>query len=1208
MKYVFYGLVGLIALVVGAAAIGPAFVDWNAYKDDIAREVRAATGRSLIIDGDINLAVLPSPRLFVSRVRLRPDEGAAAADMVRLEALRLDVMLMPLLRGEVQVASMTLNEPVITVSIGKDGRTNWDTDKRAVDGEKLPPSPSTPEASLPGSSADPQGTRIRLDNMRIRNGGFVYRDARTGVERRFEGLDAEMSAATLFGPYDIKAAVEAQGVPVSIRAKIGAVAGRPSAPIELLATVAGQPDSGLEFKGRLVSPATAPRVVGKIKGRSGDIGAILARTDGGKDAKRGSETWAGIPFDLDAELDATPAAVSLNDLAIMLGDMRVGGGVSAALGTKPEIDVTLRARRLDADKLRRLFGPAGEATETASAKPKKQTAREDAPDVLLPKNLGGSIELAVESLTYGKRDFKRLRVEATLADGALKIGKASMAMPGGARASVAGRVTSGKTGPKFAGKLNFKADNLRAVFAWLGLDMSAISRDRLRKVALTAKLTADPKFIRIADMDAKLDGSIVKGGANYALRTRPAFGASLAMNVLNLDGYLAPAEPAKKRGKPVGAAATRKKTAAKDSEKPVLAALNDFDANFSISLGQLTYRKTPVRGIRAKASLLRGKLTIEKASVRSLGGARVNMAGAVTGFDKVPVFKGNIGAEAKNVVGLMRLAGLKPTADVVKLGGMKLDAKADIVAEEMRLDAKLDLAGGKASLDGKLVNYRTKPSLDFNVAGRHPDLPRFAALFGVEMPGAKARSKALDVKGTIKGTPEKMALNTELAAFGGLATVVGTVSSPGDGAKLDLAIQTGHPDFAALMRDLAAYRPKGGKAIGPASLRATVKGKTEKLALSDVRATIGTAIVTGDGEVRLGGKRPVLMAKLTAGDLFLDPLMPADKKKSGNEGAKGKAGKTPGRAKKQGRYSREPFDVAMLDALDGTISLNAGSLSHGNIRIVKPTFSVVIKDRVLTLAKAQGRVFKGAFNLTGSLDGRGVPAINGKLAVKGAHVDKALLQTAELDFASGILDLNMALNGAGKSEHDLMSALKGNAAIKARDGVIKGFDLPAVSKRLKDINRSTDVLSLLSAGMGGGSTRFSRLTGTFKVDKGIAHTKNLTLVADGGTGRSKGSANLAAWTVDLLTTFVLTEHAKAPPFTMRTVGPLDEPRQVFKFNKLQKFLVRRSMSRFIKKVLPHARQPAPANGRPAPKAQPKRKKKPKAEDILRGLLQGLEKR
>ena len=61
MKKLFYGLLGLLVLVVAAALIGPSFVDWNAHKGRLTAEVRKLTGQTLVIDGDVSLAVLPAP-------------------------------------------------------------------------------------------------------------------------------------------------------------------------------------------------------------------------------------------------------------------------------------------------------------------------------------------------------------------------------------------------------------------------------------------------------------------------------------------------------------------------------------------------------------------------------------------------------------------------------------------------------------------------------------------------------------------------------------------------------------------------------------------------------------------------------------------------------------------------------------------------------------------------------------------------------------------------------------------------------------------------------------------------------------------------------------------------------------------------------------------------------------------------------------------
>ncbi|HEY5598833.1 MAG TPA: AsmA family protein, partial [Kiloniellales bacterium] len=82
MKKIGIGLLVVLVLLVAAVLIAPSFVDWNAYKDRIAAEVHAATGRELAIDGNISLALLPAPALSVEIVRLANAAGGSEPTMV----------------------------------------------------------------------------------------------------------------------------------------------------------------------------------------------------------------------------------------------------------------------------------------------------------------------------------------------------------------------------------------------------------------------------------------------------------------------------------------------------------------------------------------------------------------------------------------------------------------------------------------------------------------------------------------------------------------------------------------------------------------------------------------------------------------------------------------------------------------------------------------------------------------------------------------------------------------------------------------------------------------------------------------------------------------------------------------------------------------------------------------------------------------------
>jgi len=125
MRKVLIGLAGAVVLLVAAALIVPGMIDWNGYKSQIAAQVKAATGRDLAIGGNLDLAVLPSPHLSAADVRFASIPGATEPAMVRLRTLDVQVRFLPLLGGRIEVASVTLVEPIIVLERLADGRENW---------------------------------------------------------------------------------------------------------------------------------------------------------------------------------------------------------------------------------------------------------------------------------------------------------------------------------------------------------------------------------------------------------------------------------------------------------------------------------------------------------------------------------------------------------------------------------------------------------------------------------------------------------------------------------------------------------------------------------------------------------------------------------------------------------------------------------------------------------------------------------------------------------------------------------------------------------------------------------------------------------------------------------------------------------------------------------------------------------------------------
>jgi uncharacterized protein involved in outer membrane biogenesis len=157
LKKILIGLGVLLVIAVAAVLIGPSLIDWNGYKPEIAAEVRKATGRDIVIDGDITVSVLPSPHASVAGVRFANAAGGSAPDMASFEALQVRIALSPLLSGNVQVESIVLVKPAILLESYADGTANWE----------LVPAGAT--AAGDGAASDAP-TAVSLDEVLIQDG------------------------------------------------------------------------------------------------------------------------------------------------------------------------------------------------------------------------------------------------------------------------------------------------------------------------------------------------------------------------------------------------------------------------------------------------------------------------------------------------------------------------------------------------------------------------------------------------------------------------------------------------------------------------------------------------------------------------------------------------------------------------------------------------------------------------------------------------------------------------------------------------------------------------------------------------------------------------------------------------------------------------------------------------------------------------------
>ncbi len=385
-------LAGLVGLVAVAAAALVAFAPVDLVRDRLVAEVKAKTGRDLVIGRTPSISLVPHLAVTLGDVSLSNPPGmAAAAPLVTMQALEAEVRLWPLLSRQVVVDRLILRQPVVNLRVDGQGRRNWQfaeapvpsltryaqarsaTSAGASTSNDASPLPKELEDFAKGASD--QGKRrvrdsvegISLGDIRLDGGMLNYLDERTGVSERIEAIEIALTAASLAAPLDAKGRLSWRGQTLDIAARATPFrAVLEEQPLRLTAVVQGKPID-LAYDGQ-VTLGSMPEADGKMTLKSGSLAALSAWV--GRPVSGG---FAAGPLSLVAVTKLAGTTTSLSDLSLTLDGVAVNGALSVdSRSPRPALKGTLKFSALDLDRLGTLRvapAAASPATPTPQASP-----------------------------------------------------------------------------------------------------------------------------------------------------------------------------------------------------------------------------------------------------------------------------------------------------------------------------------------------------------------------------------------------------------------------------------------------------------------------------------------------------------------------------------------------------------------------------------------------------------------------------------------------------------------------------------------------------------------------------------------------------------------------------------------------------------------------------------------------------------------------
>ncbi|MGQ0455489.1 MAG: AsmA family protein [Hyphomicrobium sp.] len=380
----------LLLIVVGSAvgylAINPPS---DLIRQTLAEQVKARTGRDLVVAGPANFSFYPGLGVSLKDVSLSGPPGSNAT-LVKMAALDVSVKAAPLLSREVSVDRIVLSKPIFDLRVDKAGKKNWDFTEAATPVRYAQAVDGANDAGTTGKPLPARLAKIKalqLDDVRIEDGVLRYTDERTGQTQQVEAVNVRVSAPSLDAPIVASGDLDWRGETTAFGGQLANAR-----------VVIEEKPAALQFKAS--NKRFAATYDGKILIKDGaDLDGQIAASS---ESARGLATWldttlppvAGFgPLKITGRLTTAGDATSLKNATFGLDDATAKGDITVTRGgVRPAVQANLSIDQLDLNKY--LTTAAG--GDTREATPKAKSAPAQAPAQAKPGD-GDQIEELLNS-------------------------------------------------------------------------------------------------------------------------------------------------------------------------------------------------------------------------------------------------------------------------------------------------------------------------------------------------------------------------------------------------------------------------------------------------------------------------------------------------------------------------------------------------------------------------------------------------------------------------------------------------------------------------------------------------------------------------------------------------------------------------------------------------------------------------------------------
>ena len=396
--------------------------DYNSLKPQISQKVHEATGRKLILDGDIKLKIGLTPSLVVEGVSFQNAPWGSQPEMVTAKRFEVKVAILPLIRrGNIEIKRFILVEPQILIETNSSGKSNltFETPKAQVAEEPQKDQPKEGEVKLPS---------LTLNQVRIEKGSFTYKNGQSKKTYAIKIDSLSLDEKNASSPMTVKIKGSYAKEVFEISGTLGPLSALLAAdqpwPMDLKAKT-GWLD--LNVQGSIQNVKTQPKLDLNVQVQGNDLAKIAQAANTTMPIKG--------PFEITAHLqNPKPKMYQLSDLKAKIAESDLSGSAAVNLiNNRPLLSGNLSSNNLDLRVFFPQSSPSQGKDETPKVK-KEKRAKVFSPDPLPLEGLNkvdATLNIRFDKVLLPQLSLNNLVLDTTLKNGGLVMKPVNARIGGG---------------------------------------------------------------------------------------------------------------------------------------------------------------------------------------------------------------------------------------------------------------------------------------------------------------------------------------------------------------------------------------------------------------------------------------------------------------------------------------------------------------------------------------------------------------------------------------------------------------------------------------------------------------------------------------------------------------------------------------------------------------------------------------------------------